>query len=379
MPAGGDLRRPALIGWRSGPLAPGSAVTALRAAVPPWLVAHTLVLAGLTYVAWWGGGLPVTGTAPDAQGLLAWDGGWYRAIADVGYTDLPAESVRFFPLLPMATAAVSWLTGLPTGVALTGICWLAALGFGALVAELTRRELGDRATGRRAAWLVQLAPGASVLVLGYTEAPAGLLAVAFFMLLRAGRWAALIPVGLASGLVRPTGLLLVVPAVVCLWDRRATIGWRLAGALAPLAGVGLYLAWSAVTFGSALLPFSTQTGQSLRGGVAQNPLPYLLHGSDVGTPRPLALVLLVAAAALLVVTFRRLPLPYGLWAVCLVAAAVTAHAMSSLPRYLAGIFPLAMAAATVLRSRLALVATLTACAVGFTALAVAGFTTHYVP
>src|SRR5262245_37515252 len=97
-------------------------------------------------------GLTQTGTAPDARGLFAWDGGWYREIAGSGYRF--EESVRFFPLLPWLTAALS-LAGCPHGAALLLITWSAALGYGVLVAHLTTLETGDPRAGRRAAWLAQ--------------------------------------------------------------------------------------------------------------------------------------------------------------------------------------------------------------------------------
>ncbi|MCB1258812.1 MAG: hypothetical protein KDB33_00190, partial [Acidimicrobiales bacterium] len=35
------------------------------------------------------------------EGLLTWDGTWYRDIAAGGYDAVPLEGIRFFPLYPL--------------------------------------------------------------------------------------------------------------------------------------------------------------------------------------------------------------------------------------------------------------------------------------
>lgn len=355
---------------------PGWGGRVLRGPVGAWLVAHVLVLLALITV-WGMVGLPQTGAAPDARGLFVWDSGWYRSIAEQGYE--PGQAVRFFPLLPLLAATVAWVTALPPGAALILVTWAAALGYGVLVSRVARAELADPDAARRATWLAQLAPGAFVLALGYAEATAGLLAAAFFLFVRARNWAAVAAVGIASGLTRPTGLLLVVPALFLLGDRRIPLAWRVAAVTAPVAGTAAYLVWSAMVHGEALRPLSVQTDPSLRGGLVANPLSHLIHGSPVGTPPALALVLLAVTIVLLAVQFQVLPAMYGAWSLALVVVAVTAGGMASLPRYLAAAFPLAIAAAAVLRGRRAFGLALGASTVLFVALAAAGFTTHYVP
>lgn len=376
----------------------------LRVALPPWLLAHAIVFGALALV--WRlnhGRLPHTGDAPASLGMFVWDSGWYRALASNGYHAFGPDAVRFFPLLPLSTRGLSSVTALPDGVALLALCWLAALVYGAALFALTRRVTGDEGAARRVAWLAQLVPGANVLVLGYTEALAGLLAVLFFWALRDGRWISVIPVGLASGLVRPTGVLLVLPAAVALVasgrhgrpagpDGRpggpsdsgrpgphSGLGARLVALASPVLGVGLFLAWSAAVHGDPLLPYTTQTSQGLRGGLAVNALPYLVRTDRLGPPWPLALSLTVAAVVLLVVSARRLPVTWTVWAAAGVAAALTASGLHSLPRYLSGLFPLLVAAAMVTRGRRAWAATLGGCLVGFAYLAFITFTRHYVP
>src|SRR5580658_11057209 len=83
-----------------------------------------------------------------------------------------------------------------------------------LLAVLARRETGDEALARRAAWLMCLAPAAFTQVMGYAEGTLLALTVGTMLALRARAWWWAAALGLAAGATRPVGLLLVVPAAV---------------------------------------------------------------------------------------------------------------------------------------------------------------------
>src|SRR5690606_1166822 len=229
-------------------------------------------------------------------------------------------------------------------------------------------ESGDERAARRAAWLVQLVPGANALVLGYTEALAGFLAVAYFLALRT-RSTIGIPVGILSGLARPTGPLLALAGAVELLrpGSRGRLGWsaRAAVVAAPVLGTAVYLAWAWRAFGDPLTPYRVQAGSDLRRGVVSLSVEFLLRTSPGGYRWQLVLALLIAAVGMLYVCARRLPAAYTVWAAVGVAAAVTAYGLHSLPRYLAATFPLVMAAAIVLRRRWLWWAVVVGCACGF--------------
>jgi hypothetical protein len=233
---------------------------------------------------------------------------------------------------------------------------------------LTLIETNDEAAARRAAWLVQLVPGANVLALGYTEALAGLLAVGYFLVIRTNRHAGVGTLaGMLSGLARPTGLLLSVPAAVELARRRFERGWpsRLLLTAAPVLGTSLYLGWAWSSFGDPLTPYRVHAAPDLRGSVVSPPWEFLFHTSPGGYRWPLVLALLVAAGFLLYVCARTLPMSYTAWSVVSLAAAVTAYGLHSLPRYLAAVFPLVMAAAIVCRNPWVWRVALAACLPGF--------------
>jgi hypothetical protein len=329
-------------------------VRCLLAALPAWVVARVIVVATLALA---GNG-----------SVLVWDAAWYHNLGVHGYDPYGAHGSRFFPLLPAVVGVGSWL-GLPAAAWQLAVCWVAALFFAAAVFRLTVLETGDEASGYRAAWLIQLVPGANVLALGYSEAIAGLLAVLYFLVLRsAGDTRVGFAVGVLSGIVRPTGPLLAVPAAVEAvrsrldGDARRSRGpgrlaemfrpWRYwLVAIAPLLGTAAYLAWVGFALGDPLTPYRVHSASDLRGGVAQPPWEFLLHTSPGGYNWRLVLALVGITVAALYLTWRLLPLTYLSWAVPMVGLAVTAWGLHSLPRYLAAVFPLWMALAISCRNR----------------------------
>lgn len=356
---------------------------AIVIAIPAWLASRALAALAL-WIAWLrhDHSFPVSGHgAPGATGIWAWDGAWYRSIAENGYAGLPhAHGERFFPLFPLVGRGLGAVIGGHADVALIVLANLAALGFGIGVAWLTSRELGPR-VAVPATWLAMLAPGAVVLAVPYAEALAGLLAVGYLLAVRAtGRsvwWA--VPLGVLAGLARPTGFLLAVVPFVELWVRRrervSSDSVRLVSALvAPVAGAGIYCLWTAAVDGNFLLPFTAQSAPGLRGGILANPL----HGLFVapnhsGVPVAVRIAIVVVGLLLLALTWQRLPLSIAAWSTLLFVAAVTSAQGTSLPRYLSADFPLLMALATLLVGRGRAIAMTVACAAGFVVVGTSGF------
>ena len=178
---------------------------------------------------------------------------------------------------------------------------LAALAYLVLLVRLTRRETGDGAAAGRVAWFAALAPGAAVLALPYTEALAGALAVGMFLALRGRRPLAAAGCGLLSGLARPTGVLLVVPAAIELFRPLPRGGrqWasRSLAVASPLLGTAGYLLWCAAAYGRPLLPYTVQTRTDLRGAWLANPVAGLLQGGEGGLDWRPTLFLVGAARA----------------------------------------------------------------------------------
>lgn len=329
----------------------------LRAAIFPWVISRLLVVASLglsrfVFDEIGSGRRPVT----LAQGLFAWDAGWYRSIAEQGYAALPPEALRFFPLYPVTSRWLGYAFFDHPEIALLVIANAAALVFAALLHRLTLHETGDPGLARRAAWFATIVPPAMVLVLGYAEALAMCFAVGVFLCIRSGRWVAAIPLGLLAGLCRPVGLLLVVPIAV-----EGLRGWRTAGTRArverlgavasPAAGMGVYLVWAGLRFGDVFEPLTIQNRRSLRGGFVDpvtriaDAVRDLAEGDRFGSG--LHIVWVAVCAVLVVVLARRLPASYAAYAATAVLLALTARNLDSFERYAMSTFPLLIAVASI--------------------------------
>ena len=329
-----------------------------RAAVVPWILSRLLVVAALagTRQLYDDLGRPPR-PLPLGQGLFAWDASFYRAIAEDGYRDAGRASLRFFPLVPMLARGLGWVTFGHTAAALIVVTNAAAFLFFAALHRLVLRETHDPAIATRAVWFAAVFPLASVLVLGYAESVAMLLAVLMFLALRSRHfgWAALAGVG--AGLCRPVGALLLVPAAVEAWR-----GWgaaaarervaRVGAVLAPVVGVVLYLLWVGLEFGDAWLPIDQQNRATLRGGF-QDPFSRSVDAvSDAFHHHFSSIVHLGWAAGfvvLLVVVARRLPSSYAWYGAATLLVALSARNLDSLERYAMSSFPFVIGLALLAR------------------------------
>ena len=365
---------------------------AVLAVLPAWLVARAVVVGAL--VAAHAGVGTVRPHNPSAlqrvhDGLLAWDAGWYRSIADHGYLASGQQSLRFFPLYPLAGRVLGWVPGVGTPAALVMVANLSALLAMAGLLLLVRHDLGDGALARRSVWLLALAPSAYSLVLAYSDATLLLCSVVTFLGVRTDRWWWAAAAGLAAGADRPVGILLVVPVAVELWahrrDRVGTAGWaaRASALVAPLVGAGAYLAWVAHRFGDAWLPFTVQQQGGHRGQFAVpvsamwHDVVDALHGHHLGSALHVPWVLV--CLALVVVAWRRLPHSYALFAAAVLVVSLSSTNLDSFERYALGAFPLVVAASTATTSRRVELVVLVASGVAMAGYAFLGFVGVVVP
>ena len=316
------------------------------------------------------------------QGLLSWDAGWYRAIADHGYAAAGRQALRFFPLFPMAGRYLGRVPGVGTGVALVAVSNAAALLALAALLLLVRHDLGDADLARRSVWLLALAPSAYSMVLAYSDALLLLCSVVTFLGIRTGRWWWAAAAGLAAGADRPVGVLLTVPVALELWSRRHSLtsaGRRLAGGVAlvaPAVGAGAFLAWTDHAFGDAWLPLDRPAAGRAPG---TGDRPARRHGSrrPGRPPRPPPgqrppPPWVAVCAVLAVVAWRRLPRSYALYATVVLVASLSSTNMDSFERYALAAFPLVIAASTATTRRPVEVAVLVVSAGAMTAYAAVG-------
>lgn len=169
-----------------------------------------------------------------AQAWLSWDAVHYLRIAREGYpVSAGATDSGFFPLLPLLLR----LLGANPRAALA-FGFVAGL-IGVVVLTALTADLFDDRTAARTAWVASWWPEAMAWSAVYTEG--------LFLALAAGAlWAAwarrpwlAAGLGLAAGVLRPTGLVLAIPLLVLLPAGRARVA-----AAAPVLGAaafGVYL------------------------------------------------------------------------------------------------------------------------------------------
>jgi len=364
-------------------------VTDLVVILPAWLVARAAVLVG-----WLVAGAARGGTEPTmrlrGEGLLAWDGTWYRDIAVRGYEALPDEALRFFPAYPLVARWLAWPFGGgagPVSWTLVLVANAASLVAAVAIYRLVVAERGDRSLARRAAVALALFPTGFVLVWAYSEALFLVCAIGVLWGVRRSRWWGAAAFGVVAGATRPLGVLLVPAAAIELVRavRRGERGRALVGGVAavvaPLVGTGLWLAWSTGRTGDWLFAFTSQS--DLR-GEAVNPVARLWEGvGELFGPEALGdglhLPFAVAFVVLVVVVARTWPASYTVFAAGVLVAALAADNLNSLERYALNAFPVVLAVAalctTVWRQRVAVVVGVA----GIVSLSCLAWTGTYVP
>ena len=326
-----------------------SLLASARSSIAPWAISRLVVLLGLlsAHELVSHGHLARAGATQRVhQGLLAWDAGWYEAIARQGYVHLGAQATRFFPLWPLMVRGLHHL-GLP--VAGVMIVTVSVVWFMALIAidQLGAASgFSRRATGA-SLWLVCLAPGAVATVLGYAE-PLLVLLVATTLTLAlrvhttrpaAPLWAGAAVLGFAAGLTRPVGVVLCVPVGIEAWRRRnaGAIPVSVLATVAPLGGLVSYLWWCHATFNSWLLPLRVQTESVHHGGLT-NPVSGLLHAASLALHGHTSVWMHLPWVALAIIgcvlSFKRAPLSLAIYSTLIVALALSGSNLDSLELYL---------------------------------------------
>lgn len=353
----------------------------LRAAVPSWIEARIYVAAAFIVTNAIVDRLePAPALSPVNDGLLAWDGTWYRLIAEHGYTSAHDQATRFFPLWPLIGRFGGWIAGSPE-MTLIVMSNLLALAAGALLHHLVIAETGNRDTARLAVRLFAISPPAFVLVLAYSESLFLALALAMIVALRSRRWWTAAVFGYLAGLTRPVASLLAISAAVALWQsgQRRNFKNLISVAAAPL-GTLTFLAWSAFALDDWSAPIDSQ--RELRGD-AHEPVSRLVQawwrgvGGDSGELFHLFAALLVLA--LTVIAVKRLSPILWAYAVPSALILIAADNLNSMERYALSVFPLVIAAALVAKRPVLRTWLPTASAVAMTCLTMLSLNGVYVP
>jgi hypothetical protein len=330
---------------------------AVVATALPWCFARLAVLVGMVLVTVASDQLGVDHPAPLEDGLLSWDAHQYRAIAEDGYRAIP-HGFRFFPGMPLLSRGLGWLLAGHVDVAMLLIANLAAFAAGVALYRLVLFETGQARLSRLSTWLLMATPGAAPLVMGYAESLGVLGVVLAFYAVRTGRWRlAVVPAALV-GLTWSIGALLALPLAVEAirsWRAASPVGrlWRAVVAAAPVGATATYLAWVQHETGSWYRDvFEVQDVVYHRG--FEEPVGRIIESArDLVAghhPQGIQFLWVLLVVPLLVVTFRRLPLSYGVWSLGIFLIAISAHNIDSFERYLLRAFPLVIGGALSIRS-----------------------------
>ncbi len=302
---------------------------------------------------------------PLPRGLMSWDAFFYERILVAGYGGTPTDGVRFFPGYPFLARLLTPVFAGHADLALIVVANVTALLGAVVLARLALEVLGGGGGGgggdgdgdgggdgggggdsdgdgdsrdavsiaARTAWIVAVIPAAIVFVWAYSEGLALVLTAGTLLALhrRAFAWAGALAA--AACLVRPTGLLLLVPIVVELVRRRPRPLPAVAAVAGPLAGFAVALAVIQRTTGSWTSPFDAQ--QPIRGEFR---FPVVraaeaVWGLRFNTDTELVPYVVLWAVLLGVAVWKRQPLSWILFSAVTLLVACSSQTIDSIGRY----------------------------------------------
>jgi hypothetical protein len=310
-----------------------------------------------------------------------WDAGWFIRIAERGYD--VEQSASFFPLYPLTVRVVAEVVGstVVAGVLIS----LVAAGVGAIAVFKLAQRLVDEDVASDSVLLLALFPFAFVFTAVYSDAL--FLALASWSLLTAHRRQSLSAalLGALAVATRPMGIALLPALIVLLWPKQRSAGpiLRLLALVLLPAALGAYAIYLHYHFGDAGAFYRSQDVFWLRETSAFGPLQgawdalrtakegaaeLLLHlpadsgspdgledSQQRGTQNLLQTLLLLAAAVLTWVAWKRLGTAFGLYSAAVLAITLSTPAavvpLVSFPRFLIADFPLFIALATLAAPR----------------------------
>ena len=307
-------------------------------------------------------------TNPCLFSWYRWDSIAYAHIAFQGYAR--ALDVVYFPLWPLLIHFGGLLLGgsFPlsfylAGLLLSNICFYLAL---TLLYCLLYQDF-EPSLAKRALFYLAFYPYALFFFAGYTESLFILLCIAFFLVLRRGKpldWWLAGGIGCLAALTRSTGILLSIPFLIVYTQRfwitaeRHQYRWfQQVNALAPVvlipAALLAYMVYLAYTKGN---PFIIQIEEAAGWHrhfawiwttyyhMLKILLTYPLFSLDFAK-NLLDIAFTTAPIGVLLISWKRLPLHYSLFAAAAIIFSLsfpldTINPMASQPRYMMSIFPL---------------------------------------
>ncbi|SEF04025.1 hypothetical protein SAMN04489740_3945 [Arthrobacter alpinus] len=336
-----------------------------------YLAARLVSYAILLGAAWHAEESPWGGRQPDYLTFIdRWDAGWYERIFDGGYpTTIPRNENgtaqpnqwAFYPVFPLLARGLSAITGLGWPAAGAIVATAAGLG-AALMIYVLFKNFASPGTALWGVAFFAMFPISPVLQVPYAESlGVFFLAAALHFLIRGNYWASL-PMVVLLCLSRPAGVpfaAVVLLHLLLRWQKRQPFPARdvVAGTVLLLASGVMAFAWMLIAWWvTGERTAYTDTETAWRGSELVLFKPWFDAGVDLVGPLwgPVLPVLFVGLAALYLNSraVRLIGLELRIWcAMYMLYLLAVLHPQSSTFRMLLPLFPLALAAAFISRSR----------------------------
>jgi len=290
-----------------------------------------------------------------------WDSKWYLSIAEHGYADVapysPAResTIAFFPLYPAIVSVVQFVVNDPLIASLlVSNIFLLLSAF--LFYKLVRLDY-DEAAAKRSLWYLFLFPSAYIFSAVYPESLLLFLWLASVLYARKGIWWAAGIAGFLAAFVKPQGFFIAVP--LCLiYAFQGTkpgdwwpLAWKKIRALAairidrnviftviPCAGLAVWGYGNYLITGDFMAYLHVQQGYWHH----QFTVPFvtLYQNIFLGPDAMWNSLVAIAALAILIVGYRKIPFSYWIFAFAIVLFNPATGTVTSSWRYLASVFPL---------------------------------------
>lgn len=303
------------------------------------------------------------------NGWARWDAGWYKAIAEQGYSAIPLieeqRNVVFFPLYPLLIRVLNYgihHSGL-AGIAISNVSYLAGT---AVFYQIARQQFGVQ-VARYSVIIAAVFPFSFYFSAMYSEALFFLLVVSVFYFAHKGQWMLAALACALAGATRLMGISLIIPLFLLYLDaadfqRRNIHKDILWIGLAPL-GLLLYTAFLWQRFSN---PFVFITARYVSGWQVDAWTDLIQTLRLFGTPSTwlsagypvlnlLNLFIGIASALIVILNIRSLPLAYWLWSLLYLSGAFIGG-WHNMGRYVLPVFTIYLALALLLKQELWLLA-----------------------
>jgi hypothetical protein len=280
------------------------------------------------------------------QLFTTWDGQIYLYVSEAGYAPEQFQDIQF-PLYPALIRLATPLFSGNSVVAALVVSNLASLIAFVLLFDLVAEHL-DASTARRTLVVAVAFPTAFFFCLVYSEAVFLLLVVLFFRFLLHGQLGrAAIPAALLP-LARSPGVLIALPFAAYYLQRvRPLVSTRALWPASPVLGLLVYFGIMYAATGNPLemARMAELNGSGFSAGALLHPLrvfsqfagqPLQIHGY---TNSILDRAFFLGFLALLAPIFRRLPLPFALYALAMGTISVLGGSFEYYTRYVLVVFP----------------------------------------